>query len=370
VVFPSPALTFPQKAAVIIDGGYWRKVQESLQIATLDFRAFTDALCDPAYRVRTFFFDGKTQANQSFHDNLRLLDRFEVILGDVVPKTIHCPNCDKNFNLETQKRVDVALAVELVHLATAKHVDIIVLVAGDRDFLPAVVAAKHEGVIVRLIHGPNNTVSEQLYQIVDERIEITRKYLESMKVQFGGASIDLQRSKIREPSEKNNLSQISSNEVYQMLARILDKNTKKTGQSKMTGPDLGQMLRNEASDWAKKYHVKRLRDLVALVNDRVKWEESGGKDYISLIGSADRIEPELAGSPIRRFLLDALKTAMEYNPNQTTLSGPYYGQVLRKMDKNWKKTYGVKSLTEALNVIKEKVSCSGSGPSLRITLKS
>ena len=43
--------------------------------------------------------------------------------------------------MPTQKRVDVALAVEMVHLASTQQVDIITLVAGDMDFLPAIETA-------------------------------------------------------------------------------------------------------------------------------------------------------------------------------------------------------------------------------------
>ena len=50
---------FPQKAAVIIDGGYWRKVEEKCEISNVDLCAFSEYLCRPAFRIRTLFFDGK-----------------------------------------------------------------------------------------------------------------------------------------------------------------------------------------------------------------------------------------------------------------------------------------------------------------------
>ncbi len=77
---------FPAKAAVVVDGGYWRKIIKEMGISSVDLVSLTDALCDPAFRIRTYFFDGKIQNSQSFHDNLQLLDRFEVYLGDVVPR--------------------------------------------------------------------------------------------------------------------------------------------------------------------------------------------------------------------------------------------------------------------------------------------
>ena len=75
---------FPYKGAVIIDGGYWRAGLEDLKIKNVNLLQLTDLIAEPAYRVRTLFYDGKRQENQSFHDSLRLLQRFDVYLGDVV----------------------------------------------------------------------------------------------------------------------------------------------------------------------------------------------------------------------------------------------------------------------------------------------
>ena len=54
--FPS---SYPSRAAVIIDGGYWRKLVENLNITNVDLVKLTDKISAPAYRFRTIFFDGK-----------------------------------------------------------------------------------------------------------------------------------------------------------------------------------------------------------------------------------------------------------------------------------------------------------------------
>jgi hypothetical protein len=80
---------FPAKAAVVVDGGYWRKIIKEIGVNSVDLLSLTDILCKPAFRIRTYFFDGKTQVSQSFHDGLQLLDRFEVYLGGLLRRS--CP---------------------------------------------------------------------------------------------------------------------------------------------------------------------------------------------------------------------------------------------------------------------------------------
>ncbi|MHA2202506.1 MAG: NYN domain-containing protein, partial [Candidatus Hodarchaeales archaeon] len=175
---------FPAKAAVVVDGGYWRKIMEEMEIRSVDLVSLTDLICNPAFRIRTYFFDGKTRESQSFHDGLQLLDRFEVYLGEVVTRSFFCPSCQETVEIQAQKRVDVALAVELVHLATTKSVDLIVLLAGDRDFIPAIETAKHAGVIIRLVHGHPKTVSDTLFKLVDEKMELSLDLFTQNKIKY------------------------------------------------------------------------------------------------------------------------------------------------------------------------------------------
>ncbi len=49
----------------------------------------------------------------------------------------------------------------------------IVLVSGDSDLIPAVQFAQQEAVLVRLVHGPERTYHQDLWDIADERYQIT-----------------------------------------------------------------------------------------------------------------------------------------------------------------------------------------------------
>ncbi|WP_455143082.1 NYN domain-containing protein, partial [Candidatus Hodarchaeum mangrovi] len=168
---------FPRTAAVIFDGSYWNTIRRELGMLEVDLTLLSEALCSPSYRLRSYYFDGKDNQRQSFHDGLQFLPRFEVILGDVVERQSECPHCHKEIVSREQKRVDVQLAVQMVHLATSRQVDMIVLVAGDRDFIPSLEIAKYAGVVVRLVHGPKITTSTDLRFHADETFELTQNYL-------------------------------------------------------------------------------------------------------------------------------------------------------------------------------------------------
>jgi len=59
----------------------------------------------------------------------------------------------------------------LVFQATKRLIDEAFIIAGDSDFIPAVRAAKSEGVVVYLISG--NNPHDDLLDEVDERIQLT-----------------------------------------------------------------------------------------------------------------------------------------------------------------------------------------------------
>ena len=56
-------------------------------------------------------------------------------------------------------------------LCSKKQIDIVVLIAGDSDLVPAVEASKEEGAIVQLYYV-KRSVSDELLNVCDERYEI------------------------------------------------------------------------------------------------------------------------------------------------------------------------------------------------------
>ncbi len=273
IVIFSNSKEFPHKGAVIIDGGYWRAGLEDLKIKTVDLVRLTDLIATPAYRVRTLFFDGKRQENQSFHDSLRLLQRFDVFLGDVVERPYHCRNCNTTGMVPTQKRVDVALAVELVHLASTQQVDVITVIAGDMDFLPAIETAKHEGSIIRLVYF-NKTVNDNLLKAVDERIEMNRDFLIANKIDhlYEGP----EEKKEEEPI--NQSVAIDPEEFTKEIKRIY-LNTK---QKEVSLSIIGQDLNKKFSNWKESFDNKQLKDVIQELTTEFIIEKRESQYYMQM----------------------------------------------------------------------------------------
>lgn len=110
---------------------------------------------------------------QRFFRALQRTARFEVRQGRLAYRGID----DKGNPVFEQKRTDLLLGLDLVLLATKKSIDEAFIIAGDSDFIPAVCAAKAEGVIIYLVHG--DACHDDLLDEVDERIKITPDLISS-----------------------------------------------------------------------------------------------------------------------------------------------------------------------------------------------
>ncbi len=361
--FSTPS-NYPSKAAVIIDGGYWRQLLHSQNISKVDLVKLSDRLTVPAYRIRSYFFDGRSQDNQSFHDSLQLLDRFEVYLGEIVPRLVHCKKCEKTITIYAQKRVDVALAVELVHLATAKHVDLIVLIAGDRDFIPAIESAKHAGVIIRLVHGPSDTVSDTLLKLVDEKIELSSDYLDSVEVSFEKIP-----QVIDEVIEAENPEKIKA-EIHSTLDLIEEITIQLLSQSTDPSINLSQIgieLKKRDPNWRENTKIKNLNKLVEMDDTRFIVKRQNSHYFISLTKTVQKPVPSEIKS-LEDFLLQAI-TEHFHKTKEKTIALPKLGTLLHQKNPDWKKTDGVKKLSTAFTNFSHLFLVSGTNTKIRIGLK-
>ncbi|MHA1222313.1 MAG: NYN domain-containing protein [Candidatus Heimdallarchaeaceae archaeon] len=291
--------TFPQKAVVIIDGGYWETIRKSMGNPEIDLVKFSEDLCKPAYRLRTYYFDGKSEERQSIHDQLEMNERFEVILGDVVPREIRCPYCKKFFVRNEQKRVDVQLATSLVHFASSKQADLIVLLAGDRDFLPVVEIAKDEMVVVKLVYGSDKLsgVAPGLLKSADERVKITEELLRDYLLE--GSDI-LKAEKIVE-EEISVFDEDKIKKITQVLAKTLRRKRVKC----IRASSFGSILKRE-----KIIYEGQIKDFNKLTNGKVIISGEGSDIFVSL---EKEIQKELLKDfepkkdPAVIFMLEALR---------------------------------------------------------------
>lgn len=164
-----------------MDGGYFDHVLRSYGNLRVDYESFSDHLCDPDERFRTYWYncppwqsdppteDEKEQfgSYQSFKDALKYLNRFKVREGRL----------QKIGGEFKQKGVDIRLAVDAVKLASTGKIDRAILVTGDSDFVPVVEGIDGTGVTTTLAFDPSNPIHNSLLSSVDERIEIDEDML-------------------------------------------------------------------------------------------------------------------------------------------------------------------------------------------------
>lgn len=175
-----------KRAVVFIDNGYFSKILKNhFKEPDVDYELFSDNICGDSERLRTYVYDcmpyqsnpptenerKRTAKMNKFISCLRKLNRVEVRLGKLQKIYV-----DGKFTFK-QKMVDVLLSVDLVRLSWSKQIQDAILVAGDRDYVPAVKAAKDAGVLVKLYY--KKPIHDELLDTVDEHYEITESLIKS-----------------------------------------------------------------------------------------------------------------------------------------------------------------------------------------------
>lgn len=171
-------------AAVFMDGGYLSKLlRHYFGEPRIDYAKFA-AWCASGMTVfRVYYYDclphqssypseeerERLSRAQRFFTALQRLDRFTVRQGRLAYRGVD----DKGYPVYQQKQVDLQLGLDIASVVSRGVVRMIVLVSGDSDLIPAVQFAQQEAVLVRLVHGPERTYHQDLWDIADERYQIT-----------------------------------------------------------------------------------------------------------------------------------------------------------------------------------------------------
>jgi uncharacterized LabA/DUF88 family protein len=177
------------RIATFIDGAYFQRVvKEEFASAKIDFAKLAAKLADGREILRTYYYDclpwqsanptpderlrfGK---KQQFFSALEKVPRFQVRQGRLEYRGLD----QAGRPIFEQKRVDILMGVDLALLAAKHQITDAAILAGDSDFLPAIEAAKSEGVVVHLYHG--KTPHRDLIQVCDERIRFTQATIDSV----------------------------------------------------------------------------------------------------------------------------------------------------------------------------------------------
>lgn len=181
----------PERSAIFIDGAYFFNVtRNEFEGVRVNFGLLPHRISEGTHLIRTYYYsslpyrsDPPTAQETAFFNRqrqffsaLRLLPRYTVKLGRVERRGTR----DDGSPLTEQKRVDILLAVDLVKLSADGHIQQAILVAGDSDFIPAISAAKSDGVVVKLYHGRNP--HRELLEEVDEHHQIGQALIDSVRL--------------------------------------------------------------------------------------------------------------------------------------------------------------------------------------------
>ncbi|MDR6978141.1 uncharacterized LabA/DUF88 family protein [Streptomyces sp. 3330] len=173
------------RCIVLVDAGYLLGAAASLLAGepsrsriTVDHNALVQGLREQAESeterplLRIYWFDGAPdRVPQPEHRRLRVMPRVTVRLGALT----------RSDGRWAQKGVDAAMHAELTELARNRACSDVVLVTGDGDLLPGMMAAKEHGVAVHLwavqaADGDYNQ-SEDLVAEADERRVLDRTWI-------------------------------------------------------------------------------------------------------------------------------------------------------------------------------------------------
>jgi len=163
-------------------------LKEEFGSAKISFGKLVNRMADGREILRSYYYNCEPyQSNpptpeererfakaQRFHYALDQIPRFQVRLG----KLEFRGRDSEGKPIFQQKRVDIQMGVDLVLLAAKNLISDAAILAGDSDFLPAIDAAKPEGVVVHLFHGEHPHTD--LVARCDERTKIDQAFIDSI----------------------------------------------------------------------------------------------------------------------------------------------------------------------------------------------
>ncbi|MGH7411495.1 MAG: NYN domain-containing protein [Candidatus Methylomirabilis sp.] len=180
------------QAAVFVDGAYLARILKDLGEPRIDFALLTRWAAEGYDLFRTYYYDclpyqspnpsdeerRRVSAKQRFFTGLKRLDRFVIRLG----RLAHRGSDGAGNPVFEQKQVDLQIGLDLATLIAKDRVDLVALLTGDSDLLPAVKRAREEGILVRLVHGPKSTYHRDLWSEADEPREIATEIVSRMRL--------------------------------------------------------------------------------------------------------------------------------------------------------------------------------------------
>ena len=183
-----------EKVAAFIDLGYLNAITKNLGNLKIDFdrlvRYFIDASKEELYRAYIHYCPPFQSSPPTPEERLMQsnLDKFIKKLKNIPRVEVRMGKLTKTRRGDfIQKRVDTYFAIDLVKLAIKNSIKRAILIAGDSDFLPPILEAKENDVIVKVVYY-QDTIQSELFEACDERQEINAEFLNTMRYSFSEPS--------------------------------------------------------------------------------------------------------------------------------------------------------------------------------------
>lgn len=176
------------RIAIFIDAAYLQFTLREFKSPRIDFEKLVSEMAGGREILRSYYYDCEPYQSdpptpeekkrfggaQRFHYALDRIPRFQVRLGKLAFRGLN----ENGKPIFQQKRVDIQMGVDMVLLAAKHQISDAVILAGDSDFLPAIDAAKPEGVVIHLFHG--DRPHADLVAKCDERTRIDQAFVDSI----------------------------------------------------------------------------------------------------------------------------------------------------------------------------------------------
>lgn len=180
-------------AAVFVDGEYLRKVREyEFPDIWPDYSKIGSELCKrinaDVQLLRTYYYDSMPFKSPSPNEKERQIHKLKrrmlAAFSYFEDFQVRKGRCIRVFDEEgnpkfLQKGIDTWLSIDLTRLSATGKIEHAILLGGDGDFVPPILAAKEEGVKIWVFHG--QSFSRALFVAADRRIPITRDLLLAIK---------------------------------------------------------------------------------------------------------------------------------------------------------------------------------------------
>ncbi len=169
------------RSAIFLDGGYFLNQVKAAQV-NIDYDRLADYFMAPLRQrvpmdlMRSYFYYcAPWMSTTPTEDELRRMEQFSKFIQQIEDLSrwqVRLGKLEKRRDgmreYFEQKRVDVLLSIDLVRHAASGHIQHAILIAGDSDFIPAVISAKEAGVTLTLWCGDKTTVHKDLITVADE----------------------------------------------------------------------------------------------------------------------------------------------------------------------------------------------------------